>query len=72
MAHQRVVEHSDSSFDTRRYWEDRLQTNPGITGVGYLGRASRFIEVQYRSRQQQLERALREHRLINLSGRSRP
>ncbi len=70
MANQRVVEQSDSSFDARHYWEERLLKNPGITGVGYLGRAPQFIEVQYRSRKQQLDRALREHQLINLSGRS--
>ena len=70
MTDQNVAELSDTSFDARRYWEERLLAHPDITGVGYLGRSPRFVEVQYCSRMQQVERALRQYQLNNLSGRS--
>lgn len=68
MADQNVAEQHESAFDARGYWEERLLANPGITGVGYLGRAPQFLEVQYRSRKQQLDKALRQYHLIDLSG----
>lgn len=70
MADQNLVEHKDTSFNARHYWEERLLAHPDITGVGYLGRAPQFVEVQYRSRMYQLERALGQYQLKDLAGRS--
>ena len=57
-------------FDPQRYWEQRLDAHPDITGVGYLGRSPQFVEQQYRSRRREVERALRHHALATLEGRS--
>ncbi|HLW03725.1 MAG TPA: class I SAM-dependent methyltransferase [Ktedonobacterales bacterium] len=70
MLEQRLAERSKNAFDARRYWEERLAAHPDITGVGYLGRSPQFVEVQYRSRMHQLERALRHYRLDHLNGRA--
>lgn len=70
MVNQNAVEQRSTSFDSRRYWEERLLAHPDITGVGYLGRSPQFVTVQYRSRMQQLERALHEYQLSDLSGRA--
>lgn len=65
-----MTEPTNGTFDPRRYWEDRLQAHPDITGVGYLGRSPAFIEVQYRSRMRRIEKALRRHGLNDLTGRA--
>ncbi|HEY7417111.1 MAG TPA: hypothetical protein VH593_18130, partial [Ktedonobacteraceae bacterium] len=64
------AENGKTPFDAQRYWEERLRAHPDITGVGYLGRSPRFVEMQYRSRKHQLEQALRQYQLSNLSGYS--
>lgn len=60
----------EETFNPLHYWEERLQAHPDITGVGYLGRSPRFVEQQYRSRMSQVELALRQYRLADLTGRS--
>jgi SAM-dependent methyltransferase len=70
MDEQQPAEQSASPFDARHYWEERLRAHPDITGVGYLGLSPRFIEVQYHARREQIEKALRQYHLSNLSGRS--
>jgi SAM-dependent methyltransferase len=65
-----MTEPTNGTFDPRRYWEDRLQAHPDITGVGYLGRSPAFIEVQYRSRMRRIEKALRRLGLSDLTGRA--
>ncbi len=57
-----------TTFDIRRYWEERLQAHPDITGVGYLGYKSQFVELYYRSRMRQVESALRRYALTELAG----
>lgn len=64
-----MVEHSET-FDPLRYWEQHLQAYPGIKGVGYTSRSTKFLEQQYRSRMHQVELALRDYGLANLTGRS--
>ena len=58
------------TFNPQHYWEQRLQTHPGITGVGYLGFSRKFLEHQYCSRMHQMELILRHYGLVNLAGRS--
>lgn len=70
MADQKVEGRSDTTFDSQRYWEERLLAHPDITGVCYVGLSPQFVEMQYRSRMKQLKRALRQYHLMNLSGRS--
>jgi SAM-dependent methyltransferase len=60
----------ERKFDALGYWEQRLREYPGITGVGYLGRSSQFIEHQYRSRMHLLRLALEAYGLADLAGRS--
>lgn len=59
--------HDDSAFDAATYWEQRLGSHPDITGVGSLGRATKFVELQYRQRIRQLELGLRSQGLANIS-----
>lgn len=66
----RNMEMHEETFDAQRYWEERIQAQPDITGVGYLGRSPQFVELQYRSRMRQIELALRHYRLTDLIGRS--
>jgi len=61
---------TETTFDIKRYWEERLQEHPDITGVGYLGYSLQFVELYYRSRQRQVEDALRRCALTELAGRS--
>ncbi len=70
MADQNVAARNDTPFDARRYWEERHRAHPDITAVGFLGLSPRFSELQYRSCMGQLERALRQYGLNDLSGRS--
>ncbi len=65
-----VLEQNVEVFDPLHYWDERLQTHPGISGVGYLGRSSRFLEVQYQARKREFELALRQYDLTNLVERS--
>lgn len=65
-----MPEPTETTFDPRGYWESRLHDHPDITGVGYLGRSPVFVEYQYRSRMRRIEKALRQHGLTDLSGRS--
>ena len=58
------------TFNPQHYWEQRLRTHPGITGVGYLGFSPKFLEHQYLSRMHQIELALRHYGLASLAGRS--
>lgn len=60
----------NSTFDAANYWEERLRGHPDITGVGSLGRSTRFVELQYRQRLYQLNSGLRRNGLTNISGRS--
>ncbi|MGH2498164.1 MAG: class I SAM-dependent methyltransferase [Ktedonobacteraceae bacterium] len=60
---------TETTFDIKRYWEERLQEHPDITGVGYLGYSLQFVELYYRSRRHQVEYALRRCALIDLAGR---
>lgn len=60
----------EATFDSQRYWEERLRTHPDITGVGYLGLSSRFVEQYYQSRMHQVEVALRQYGLVDMSERS--
>src|SRR5690349_11352549 len=70
MADQNIAERGVPPFNAQRYWEERLQAHPDITGVGFLGLSPRFVELQYRSFMDQLERGLRQYQLGNLAGRS--
>jgi 2-polyprenyl-3-methyl-5-hydroxy-6-metoxy-1,4-benzoquinol methylase len=38
------------AFDAKHYWEQRLEANPGIGGVGYLGLGAGYNEALYRLR----------------------
>jgi 2-polyprenyl-3-methyl-5-hydroxy-6-metoxy-1,4-benzoquinol methylase len=58
----------NSTFDAATYWEERLRSHPDITGVGFLGRSKRFLELQYRQRTRQLESGLRSNGIANTSG----
>ncbi len=64
-----MIKHEEA-FDPRHYWEQRLQAHPDITGVGYLGLSSKFVEQQYHARMRQVELALRHFGLADLEGRS--
>jgi len=64
------MEEHEEAFNPKRYWEERLQAYPGITGVGYLGRSPQLLEQQYRSRMRQVELALGHYGLADLAGRS--
>lgn len=59
---------TETKFDIRGYWENRLQAHPDITGVGYLGYPSRFVELYYRSRMCQVEFLLRRLGISELAG----
>src|SRR5258708_30410398 len=61
------LEQQAEIFDPHRYWEERLQAHPGITGVGCGGRSSRFLELQYQSRMRQVELALHHYGLTDLT-----
>ena len=63
------MEYSET-FDPLHYWEQHLQAYPGIKGVGYTSRSTKFLEQQYHSRMHQVELALRHYGLANLAGRS--
>ncbi|HZU68976.1 MAG TPA: class I SAM-dependent methyltransferase [Ktedonobacteraceae bacterium] len=63
-----MVERQET-FDPLYYWEQHLQAYPGIKGVGYTSRSTRFLEQQYRSRMRQVELALRQYGLTDLTGR---
>src|SRR5262249_15166974 len=65
-----MPEEAEGTFIPKRYWERRLTEHPDITGVGYLGRSQIFAAYQYAARKLQLENALRQYGLLDLSGRS--
>lgn len=48
-------------FDPRAYWEERLRTSTGLTGVGYLGLGEPFNRWMYRVRQAVFARVARAH-----------
>ena len=48
-------------FDPRAYWEERLRTSSGLTGVGYLGLGEPFNRWMYRVRQAVFARVARTH-----------
>src|SRR6266849_3652130 len=64
------MEEHVEQFNPHRYWEQRLQAHPDITGVGFLGRSPIFVEHQYRLRMYQVELILRHYGLTDLAGRS--
>lgn len=64
------METREGLFAPQHYWEQRLLMHPYITGVGYLGRAPKFVEYQYRMRMYQVESILRYYGLTDLEGRS--
>ncbi len=70
MRPQTIDNAHEVAFDPRLYWEQRLAAHPDITGVGHVARSSQFVQLQYRSRVEQLERALRQYGLTNLAHRS--
>lgn len=65
-----ILKEQVEAFNPRLYWEERLRAHPDITGVGYLGRSTQFVEQQYRSRMRQVELALRHFELSDMAGRS--
>src|SRR5258708_30310111 len=62
-----VVEQQVEVFDPLHYWEELLKAHPDIIGVGYGGRSSRFLELQYQSRMRQVELALHLYGLTDLT-----
>ncbi|HZQ24308.1 MAG TPA: class I SAM-dependent methyltransferase [Terriglobales bacterium] len=48
-----------SSFNPSEYWEERLRTNPGITGVGYTSLGTGYNYWLYRVRRKVFLRVLR-------------
>jgi len=49
-----------NTFDPVAYWEDRLQKNPGITGVGYTSLGERYNKWLYRVRGKVFKRVVRQ------------
>lgn len=47
------------AFDPAAYWEERLRSHPGITGVGYTSLGKYFNQWQYRVRKHVFIRVLR-------------
>lgn len=48
-------------FDPRVYWEERLQRNRGLEGVGYVGLGVPFNRWMYRVRRQVFNRTVQRH-----------
>ena len=48
-------------FDPEAYWDGRLKSNPGLTGVGYLGLGEPFNRWMYHVRQAVFARVARAH-----------
>ncbi len=48
-------------FDPEAYWDERLRTSTGLTGVGYLGLGEPFNRWMYRVRRKVFHRVARTH-----------
>src|SRR2546423_14162832 len=48
-----------TEFNARAYWEDRIQTNLGLHGVGYLGYGTPYNDWMYRVRAVVMRRTVR-------------